>query len=206
MCPLPRAEKPQQDGRPWNSGCAVLERLWRDTPCTRANEKPQQDSRRGEIGFKIKSHTHQKRSEGSNIPCAHQDPETPRRLRSVLGCLLWRHRWVSSGLPQGRGFWVQQTWVRHEPSWRRSPLTPPESRQNLHGTGKQGLGGTDRTLCTRTQEKTNDRTGDRPRLARECPEVSGGGLGLWWPAAGSGELSVTEPAWDLLPLSSLPPP
>ena len=32
---------------------------------------------------------------------------------------------VSSGLPQGRGLWVQQTWVWHRPSWRRSPLTPP---------------------------------------------------------------------------------
>ena len=33
--------------------------------------------------------------------------------------------WVSSGLPQGQGLWVQQTWVWHKPSWRRSPLIPP---------------------------------------------------------------------------------
>ena len=32
---------------------------------------------------------------------------------------------VSSGLLQGRVLWVQQTWVWHKPSWRRSPLTPP---------------------------------------------------------------------------------
>ena len=32
---------------------------------------------------------------------------------------------VSSGLPQGQGLWVQQTWVWHKPFWRRSPLTPP---------------------------------------------------------------------------------
>ena len=33
--------------------------------------------------------------------------------------------WVSSGLLQGQGHWVQQTWVWHKPSWRRSPFTPP---------------------------------------------------------------------------------
>ena len=31
----------------------------------------------------------------------------------------------SSGLLQGQGLWVQQTWVWHKPSWGRSPLTPP---------------------------------------------------------------------------------
>ena len=43
---------------------------------------------------------------------------------------------VSSGLPQGQGLWVQQTWVLHKPLWRRSPLTPPQSSQNLHSTGE----------------------------------------------------------------------
>ena len=27
-------------------------------------------------------------------------------------------------LSQGQGLWVWQTWVWHEPSWRRSPLIP----------------------------------------------------------------------------------
>ena len=49
--------------------------------------------------------------------------------------------WVSSGLPQGQGLWVQETWVWHKPSWRRSPLTPPELTQDwrnrlLEGTNK----------------------------------------------------------------------
>ena len=39
---------------------------------------------------------------------------------------------VSSGLLLG--LWVQQTWVWHKPSWRRSPLTPPLNHQNLHRT------------------------------------------------------------------------
>ena len=38
-------------------------------------------------------------------------------------------------------------------------------------------------------ERSSDPTGDGPRLACECPEVSGGGVGQCWPAAGSGALS-----------------
>ena len=52
-----------------------------DTSHSRAKEKPQQDARRGEIAFRIKPYTHQRRLEGSNKPCAHQNPETPQRLR-----------------------------------------------------------------------------------------------------------------------------
>ena len=39
---------------------------------------------------------------------------------------------------------------------------------------------------------------ETPRLARECPGVSSGGVGQQWPAAGLGALSVTVCAWDLL--------
>ena len=46
-------------------------------------EKPQQDGRRGEITFRIKPHTCQICSEGSNIPCTHQDPETPQGPRQL---------------------------------------------------------------------------------------------------------------------------
>ena len=70
--------------------------------------------------FRIKPCFHQRYSEGSNKPCVHQGPrdhtESERRLR--------RYR-VSTGLPQGQEIWVQQTWVWHKPSWRRTPLTPP---------------------------------------------------------------------------------
>ena len=55
--------------------CWILPR--KDTPRPRAKEKPQQDCRRGKIMFRIKPHTHQRHLEGSNKPCAHQDPETP---------------------------------------------------------------------------------------------------------------------------------
>ena len=84
-----RAEKPQQDGRCW-SGSSV-DRLWRDTPHPRAKEKPQQDCRRGAFAFRIKPHSYQRHSEGSNKPCVHQDPENPQRLRQNCEHLLWRY-------------------------------------------------------------------------------------------------------------------
>ena len=59
-----------------------------------------------------------------------------------------------SGLPWGQGLWVQQSWVWHKPSWRRSPLTPPQRCQNLNRTRKQTVGGHKQSLvCTRTQER-----------------------------------------------------
>ena len=104
--------------------------------------------------FRIKPHTCQRHSEGSNIPCADQDPETPRSLNKNCVWVSPEKVWVSSGLLWGKGLWVQQTWVRHKPSWRRLPLTPPQSCQNLYRTGKQTLGGHKGKLaCTRTLEK-----------------------------------------------------
>ena len=47
-------------------------------------------------------------------------------------------------------------------------------------------------------ERNSDPTRDWPRLACECPAVSGRGMGWQWPAAGLGALSVAVPAWDLL--------
>jgi len=73
----------------------------KDTPRPRAKEKPQQDSERGETVFRIKPLTHQRHSEGSNKPCAHQDPETPQSLSQNCVSLSPRKVQVSSGLPQG---------------------------------------------------------------------------------------------------------
>ena len=53
-------------------------------------------------------------------------------------------------------------------------------------------------MYTRTQEKSSDPTRDRLRLSCGCSGVSGGGVGQWWPAAGSGALSAGVHAWDLL--------
>ena len=49
----------------------------------------------------------------------------PQRLRQTCFWVSPEEVRVSSGLLQGQGLWVQQTWVWHMPSWRRWPLTPP---------------------------------------------------------------------------------
>ena len=47
----------------------------KDTPHTRAKENPQEDGRRGEIAFRVKPHTCQRCSEGSNKTlCTPGDP------------------------------------------------------------------------------------------------------------------------------------
>ena len=150
--PWPRAEKPQQDGRHWSSDCAALEPLWGDTPRPRAKEKPQQDGRRDEITFRNRSHNPPERLKG--LKQTFCTPKTPQRLKQNCLWVFPVEGRVKSGLPQGQGFWVQQTWVWHKPSWRRSPLTSPYSRQNLHGTGKENSGRQKQNLVhTRTQEK-----------------------------------------------------
>ena len=58
-------------------------------------------------------------------------------------------------------------------------------------------------------KRSCDLTRDWPRLSRECPGVSGRGMGWQWPATGLGELSGAVRAWNIWrrsPLSSLPPP
>ena len=76
---------------------------------------------------------------------------------------------------------MQQTWVWHECSWRRSPLTPPQSHQNLHRTGKRTLGGTDRSLFTRTREKTSDPTRHHQEASISLLSFSIRGQTCWKP-------------------------
>ena len=85
--------------------CQILSK--KDTTCQGAKRKPQQDGRRGEITFRIKPHTSQRCSEGWNKLCAHQDPETPQRLRQNYVWVSPVEVWVSSGLLQRQGLWVQ---------------------------------------------------------------------------------------------------
>ena len=53
-------------------------------------------------------------------------------------------------------------------------------------------------VCTGTQEKGAVPPQETDPDLPECPGVSGGGMGQWWPAAGLGALSVAVYAWDLL--------
>ena len=62
--------------------------------------------------FRMKAHTCQRPSEGSNKPCAHQDPEIPETV-SELHLMSPAEVWVSNGLLQGQDLWLQQAWVWH---------------------------------------------------------------------------------------------
>ena len=53
-------------------------------------------------------------------------------------------------------------------------------------------------MYTRTQEKGIVPPQETDPDLPECPRVSGGGMGQWWPAVGLGALSVAVCAWDLL--------
>ena len=108
-----------------------------------------------------------------------RDPtETEPELCLSVSCAGTGQQWPAAG----EGLWVQQTWVWHKPSGRRSPFTPPQSPQNLHKTGKQTLGGHKQNLVhTSTQEKggvtPQETDPDSPVSDQESPAevwVSGG--------------------------------
>ena len=122
----------------------------------------------------------------------HQNPQTPQRLRKNCIWMSSEEVWVSSGLLQGQGLWVQQTWVCHKPSWRWLPLTPPQSHQNLLRMGETDSWKAQTKPCVHQDsgERSSDPTRDLPRFACECPRVSVRSLGQQWPAAGLGALSV----------------
>ena len=89
--------------------------------------------------------------------------------------------WVSSGLLQG--LWVLQTYVQHKPSWRRSPLTPPQNHPNYTELGKQTLGGYKQKLVdARTLEKgavtPQETDPDLPVSVQESPVEAWVGTGL----------------------------
>ena len=169
----------------------------------------------------------------------------------MAGCRLWKHG-SSSGLLQGQGLWVQQTWEAWRETWvlleevaisstidllsrwptnwrtiipnkfshccktsmahNRFPNLKIQQRDSWRtpqgiwrpmgydyrtsiGRGKQTLGGYKQKLVHQDPgERSSDPTRDWARLAFECPEVSRGGVGRQWPAAGSGHW--IKPSWE----------
>ena len=72
----------------------------KDTPCPRAKEKPQKDCRWGKNHIRIKPHTHQRCSEGSNRPCAlrPRDPtETEPKPCLSVSCGGTTKQWTAAG-------------------------------------------------------------------------------------------------------------
>ena len=112
----------------------MLDPTKKDTPCPRAKEKPQQESRRGKITFRIKPHTCQRCSEGLNKTLCAPGPrgptETDQTCLWVFECLLWGHRSaVASHTDRGSGCSRPGSCsMWHKPSWRL-PLAPPQSHQ-----------------------------------------------------------------------------
>ena len=61
--------------------------------------------------------------------------------------------------------------------------------------GNRLFEGTNKTFHAQDPGKRrSDPTRDQPRFACECPGISGGGVGRWWPAAVLGAMSVAVPA------------
>ena len=64
-------------------------------------------------------------------PCAQQDLETTQRLSQICVRVFYggtRQEWPATGEGTlGAATWSHSLW--HKPSWKRSPLTPPESCQ-----------------------------------------------------------------------------
>ena len=81
-----------------SAGAAV-----RSYPTFKGKGEAQQDSRRGEIVFRIKPRTRQRRSECSNKPCVHQNAETPQRLRQNCVWVSPEEVWSAVDCCGGRG-------------------------------------------------------------------------------------------------------
>ena len=95
------------------------------------------------------------------------EPRDPTETEIELCLSVPYGGWVSSGLLQGQGLWVQQTWVWHKPSWRMSPLTPPELTKDWRN---RLLEGTNRTLCSPRPRRKEQ--WPHKRLTQTCPRVS----------------------------------
>ena len=118
--------------------------------------------------LRIKCHTCQRHSEGSNKTlCAPWDPTETDPDLPLSTWVSPAEVPVSSGL-QRQGLWVQQTWVWHKLAWRRSPLTPPYSHQNLHRIGETG------SWRAQTKPFVHQDPGERSSdpTCHECPWVS----------------------------------
>ena len=71
----------------------------KDSPHPRAKEKPQQNCRRDKITFRIKPHTHQKHSEGSNKTlCTVGEPTETEPDLTLSVCMSPAEVWVRSCL------------------------------------------------------------------------------------------------------------
>ena len=119
------------------------------------------------IVFKIKPTPTRDAQRTQNRPCTHQDPEIPQRLNQCAWVSPAEVQ-VSSGLLQGQGLWIQQTWVWHKPSWRL-PFTHNRGTRTYTGLGNRLLEGTNKTLCAPGPWRKEQWL--HRRLTQNCPWV-----------------------------------
>ena len=115
-----------------------------------------------------------------------QEDPLEKEMATHSSTLAWKIPWTEK---PGRLQSMGSQKVRHD--WATSLL-------HRNGETDSGRAQTEHCVHQDPGERSSDPTGTSLRLARECPGVSGGGVGQWWPAAGWGALSVAVPAWDLL--------
>ena len=180
----------------YRNGCAALE--WREA--VRISHDQGQSRRPSKMVGGVSSHLElnpiptgdAKRAQTVWTPGPKDPTETETELCSSISC----GGTVSSGLSQGQGLWVQQTWVGISPP---GEVTNNRTARTYTGLGDRLLGGHKQNLVHQHPgERSSDPTGDWPRLACECPGISSRGVGRQWPAAELGTLSAAVHAWDLL--------
>ena len=148
------------------------------------------------MAFRIKPHScRDAQRVQTNLMCTRT--QRPHRdwaeLCLSVSCGGTGHQWTATGAEALGAADLSMTWVRLEKVAINPTTQLPELTQDW---GNRLLEGTNRTLCA-PGERSRDTTRDWPRLARECPGVSGRGVGWWWSGAGLGALRVAVSTWDL---------
>ena len=101
----------------------------------RAKEKPQQDGRRGEITFRTKPHTHQRRSQGTNKilctpgPRPYTDWTRPAHECLSVSCGGTGQQWPATGTGALAAADLGHAACDIKPSWRKVLLAPPQSHR-----------------------------------------------------------------------------
>ena len=96
-----------------------------------------------------------------------RDPtETETELCLGVSCGGMGQQWAAAGA----GALGQQPWIWHKPSWRRSPLIPPQSQQNLHRTEETDSWKAQTKPCAHQDPATPKQTNpDLPVSVQESP-------------------------------------
>ena len=142
------------------------------SPCSRAKEKPQQDSKRSEIAFRLKLHTGQRCSEGSNQTLCTPGPKYPKETEPDLPLSVQvspAEAQTISGLLWGQGLWLQKT-------WEAQGVNPTQShRADNPQTGEQLYQRRSRTVAKFEGPQQISQPGDPAKGLRTHREFDFGG-------------------------------